>query len=110
MWTGTCLSEVTEKKMGLENSFVIGWPTINYVVTFRYLIRHQTSFCSVAAAQASHVSNKTMTEAIGPWTVLLPSSPLSGGLLLALGSVVKTDTLGDGHLRKMSAVQSLRAF
>ncbi|KAM6413520.1 rho GTPase-activating protein 20-like [Rhynochetos jubatus] len=34
VWTGTCLSEVTEKKMGPENSFVIGWPTINYVVTF----------------------------------------------------------------------------
>ncbi|KAM6300049.1 rho GTPase-activating protein 20-like [Aegotheles albertisi] len=34
VWTGTCLSEVTEKKMGSENSFVIGWPTTNYVVTF----------------------------------------------------------------------------
>ncbi|XP_074457523.1 rho GTPase-activating protein 20-like [Larus michahellis] len=34
VWTGTCLSEVTEKKMGPENSFVIGWPTTNYVVTF----------------------------------------------------------------------------
>ncbi|XP_071613496.1 rho GTPase-activating protein 20-like [Heliangelus exortis] len=34
VWTGTCLNEVTEKKMGPENSFVIGWPTTNYVVTF----------------------------------------------------------------------------
>ncbi|KAK2530303.1 rho gtpase-activating protein 20-like [Columba guinea] len=34
VWTGTCLSEVTEKKMAPENSFVIGWPTTNYVVTF----------------------------------------------------------------------------
>ncbi|XP_032052121.1 rho GTPase-activating protein 20-like [Aythya fuligula] len=34
VWTGTCLSEVTEKKMSPENSFVIGWPIINYVVTF----------------------------------------------------------------------------
>ncbi|OXB79570.1 UNVERIFIED_CONTAM: hypothetical protein H355_010956 [Colinus virginianus] len=34
MWTGTCLTEVTEKKMSPENSFIIGWPTINYVVTF----------------------------------------------------------------------------
>ncbi|KAJ7407566.1 rho GTPase-activating protein 20-like isoform X1 [Willisornis vidua] len=34
VWTGTCLSEVTEKKMSPENSFVIGWPTTNYVVTF----------------------------------------------------------------------------
>ncbi|XP_037264205.1 rho GTPase-activating protein 20-like [Falco biarmicus] len=34
VWTGTSLSEVTEKKMDLENSFVIGWPTTNYVVTF----------------------------------------------------------------------------
>ncbi|XP_009870903.1 PREDICTED: rho GTPase-activating protein 20-like, partial [Apaloderma vittatum] len=34
VWTGTSLSEVTEKKMSPENSFVIGWPTTNYVVTF----------------------------------------------------------------------------
>lgn len=34
VWTSTCLSEVTEKKMSPENSFVIGWPIINYVVTF----------------------------------------------------------------------------
>ncbi|XP_065499580.1 rho GTPase-activating protein 20-like isoform X2 [Caloenas nicobarica] len=34
VWTGTCLGEVTEKKMAPENSFVIGWPTTNYVVTF----------------------------------------------------------------------------
>ncbi|XP_042663344.1 rho GTPase-activating protein 20 [Tyto alba] len=34
VWTGTCLSEVTERKMGPENSFVIGWPTTNCVVTF----------------------------------------------------------------------------
>ncbi|RMC08176.1 hypothetical protein DUI87_15210 [Hirundo rustica rustica] len=34
VWTGTCLSEVTEKKMSPENSFVIGWPITNYVVTF----------------------------------------------------------------------------
>ncbi|KFP69634.1 Rho GTPase-activating protein 20, partial [Acanthisitta chloris] len=34
VWTGTCLSEVTEKKMSPENSFVLGWPTTNYAVTF----------------------------------------------------------------------------
>ncbi|XP_015715648.1 rho GTPase-activating protein 20-like isoform X2 [Coturnix japonica] len=34
VWTSNCLSEVTEKKMSPEYSFVIGWPTINYVVTF----------------------------------------------------------------------------
>ncbi|XP_066038217.1 rho GTPase-activating protein 20-like isoform X1 [Chamaea fasciata] len=34
VWTSTCLSEVTEKKMSPENSFVIGWPITNYVVTF----------------------------------------------------------------------------
>lgn len=66
VWTGTCLSEVTEKKMSPENSFVIGWPTTNYVVTFRYLIRQQTSLCSLAAAQVSRVSSETMTEATGP--------------------------------------------
>ncbi|RMC20338.1 hypothetical protein DUI87_01187 [Hirundo rustica rustica] len=34
VWTGTCLSKVTEKKMSPENLFVIGWPITNYVVTF----------------------------------------------------------------------------
>ncbi|KAM6253829.1 rho GTPase-activating protein 20-like [Porphyrio hochstetteri] len=34
VWIGTCLSEVTERKMGPETSFVIGWPTTNYAVTF----------------------------------------------------------------------------
>ncbi|XP_053130344.1 rho GTPase-activating protein 20-like [Hemicordylus capensis] len=33
VWTGSCLSEVSEKRMSPENSFVIGWPTTNYVVT-----------------------------------------------------------------------------
>ncbi|XP_070615713.1 rho GTPase-activating protein 20-like [Erythrolamprus reginae] len=34
IWTGSCLSEVSEKKMSPDTSFVIGWPTVNYVVTF----------------------------------------------------------------------------
>ncbi|KYO38343.1 rho GTPase-activating protein 20 [Alligator mississippiensis] len=34
VWTGTCLSEVTEKKLSPEHSFVIGWPTTNCVITF----------------------------------------------------------------------------
>uniref|UniRef100_A0ABM5EWV2 Uncharacterized protein isoform X2 n=1 Tax=Pogona vitticeps TaxID=103695 RepID=A0ABM5EWV2_9SAUR len=34
VWTGSSLSEVSEKKLNPETSFVIGWPTTNYVVTF----------------------------------------------------------------------------
>ncbi|XP_070808264.1 rho GTPase-activating protein 20-like [Pituophis catenifer annectens] len=34
VWTGSCLSEVSEKKISPDTSFVIGWPTVNYVVTF----------------------------------------------------------------------------
>ncbi|XP_056394422.1 rho GTPase-activating protein 20-like isoform X2 [Hyla sarda] len=34
MWISTCLGEVSEKKYYPEDSFVIGWPTANYVVTF----------------------------------------------------------------------------
>ncbi|XP_074864313.1 uncharacterized protein LOC142020420 isoform X2 [Carettochelys insculpta] len=34
VWTGSCLNEVSEKKMSPENSFVIGWPTTNCVVSF----------------------------------------------------------------------------
>lgn len=74
VWTGTCLSEVTEKKMSPDNSFVIGWPITNYVVTFRYLIQHQTSLCIPVAIQASRVSSETMTEAKGPisFSISLP--------------------------------------
>ncbi|XP_042333818.1 rho GTPase-activating protein 20-like [Sceloporus undulatus] len=33
VWTSSCLGDVSEKKMNPETSFVIGWPTANYVVT-----------------------------------------------------------------------------
>ncbi|XP_060126616.1 rho GTPase-activating protein 20 isoform X2 [Zootoca vivipara] len=35
VWTGSCLSEVSEKRFTPETSFVIGWPTTNFVVTYR---------------------------------------------------------------------------
>nr|XP_056715595.1 rho GTPase-activating protein 20-like [Euleptes europaea] len=34
VWVGSCLSEVSEKKMSPENSFVLGWPTNNFIVTY----------------------------------------------------------------------------
>ncbi|XP_064422559.1 rho GTPase-activating protein 20 isoform X2 [Latimeria chalumnae] len=34
MWTASCVNEVSEKKMSTENSFVIGWPTTNCIITF----------------------------------------------------------------------------
>ncbi|XP_030065663.1 rho GTPase-activating protein 20 [Microcaecilia unicolor] len=34
MWTASCIEEVTEKRINTQNSFVIGWPVTNYVVTF----------------------------------------------------------------------------
>ncbi|XP_069604735.1 rho GTPase-activating protein 20-like [Ranitomeya imitator] len=34
MWLSTFLGEVSEKKHWPEDSFVLGWPTTNYVVTF----------------------------------------------------------------------------
>ncbi|XP_015206970.1 rho GTPase-activating protein 20 isoform X2 [Lepisosteus oculatus] len=33
MWIASCMDEVAERKLSLKNSFVIGWPTTNYVVT-----------------------------------------------------------------------------
>ncbi|XP_054852028.1 rho GTPase-activating protein 20-like isoform X2 [Eublepharis macularius] len=35
VWIGSCLNEVSEKKMSPENSFVLGWPTSNFIVTYR---------------------------------------------------------------------------
>ncbi|XP_067853210.1 rho GTPase-activating protein 20 isoform X2 [Heptranchias perlo] len=34
MWTAFCIDEVCERKTTAENSFVIGWPTTNCVITF----------------------------------------------------------------------------
>ncbi|XP_023689795.1 uncharacterized protein arhgap20b isoform X2 [Paramormyrops kingsleyae] len=35
MWFGSCVHEVTGRKLSFKNSFVIGWPTTNCVVSFR---------------------------------------------------------------------------
>ncbi|XP_077977754.1 uncharacterized protein LOC144433321 [Glandiceps talaboti] len=34
MWTACCLEEVCESSKSMDKSFVLGWPTSNYVVTF----------------------------------------------------------------------------
>ncbi|XP_051981809.1 rho GTPase-activating protein 20-like [Xyrauchen texanus] len=34
IWLGSCIYLITERKHTSKNSFVIGWPTTNYVVTF----------------------------------------------------------------------------
>ncbi|KAG5843533.1 hypothetical protein ANANG_G00151920 [Anguilla anguilla] len=34
MWLAFCVEEVTNRKLNSKNSFVIGWPTTNCVVTF----------------------------------------------------------------------------
>ncbi|XP_078496252.1 rho GTPase-activating protein 20-like isoform X2 [Lissotriton helveticus] len=34
MWIGFCLQQISDKSVSSEYSFVIGWPTTNYIVTF----------------------------------------------------------------------------
>ncbi|XP_077163452.1 uncharacterized protein LOC143822333 isoform X2 [Paroedura picta] len=34
VWVGSCLGEVSERKISPESSFVLGWPTSNFIVTF----------------------------------------------------------------------------
>uniref|UniRef100_A0A8C5MJG6 Rho GTPase-activating protein 20-like n=1 Tax=Leptobrachium leishanense TaxID=445787 RepID=A0A8C5MJG6_9ANUR len=34
MWVNSRIGEISEKKLSSDNSFVIGWPTTNYIVTF----------------------------------------------------------------------------
>ncbi|XP_051966492.1 uncharacterized protein LOC127632057 [Xyrauchen texanus] len=34
IWLASCINFITERKLTSKNSFVIGWPTTNYVVTF----------------------------------------------------------------------------
>ncbi|XP_016852794.2 rho GTPase-activating protein 20 [Anolis carolinensis] len=34
VWTGACLGDVSEKRLSPEASFVLGWPTANWVATF----------------------------------------------------------------------------
>lgn len=36
MWTSNCIEEVCEGSTNPERSFVVGWPTCNFVATFRY--------------------------------------------------------------------------
>jgi hypothetical protein len=35
MWTASCVEEVGEGNMNAQKSFVLGWPTVNFVATFR---------------------------------------------------------------------------
>lgn len=35
MWTASCVDEVGEGNMNALKSFVLGWPTVNFVATFR---------------------------------------------------------------------------
>lgn len=36
MWMSHCIEEVCEGSTNPERSFVVGWPTCNFVATFRY--------------------------------------------------------------------------
>lgn len=36
MWVSHCIEEVCEGSTNPEKSFVVGWPTCNFVATFRY--------------------------------------------------------------------------
>ncbi|XP_064834081.1 rho GTPase-activating protein 20 isoform X2 [Oncorhynchus masou masou] len=42
MWLGSCIEEDDERKLTSKNSFVIGWPTTNYVVTLRHITKSKT--------------------------------------------------------------------
>lgn len=35
MWTAGCVDEVGEGNTNAMKSFVLGWPTVNFVATFR---------------------------------------------------------------------------
>ena len=35
LWLATCVDEIAEVSKSRDTSFVIGWPTINVVATFR---------------------------------------------------------------------------
>ncbi|CAD7689929.1 unnamed protein product [Nyctereutes procyonoides] len=35
MWTASCVDEVGEGNTNATKSFVLGWPTVNFVATFR---------------------------------------------------------------------------
>ncbi|ELW64234.1 Rho GTPase-activating protein 20 [Tupaia chinensis] len=37
MWTASCVDEVGEGNTNAMKSFVLGWPTVNFVATFRYI-------------------------------------------------------------------------
>ncbi|KTG39184.1 hypothetical protein cypCar_00009159 [Cyprinus carpio] len=39
IWLASCVHYITDRKLTSKNSFVIGWPTTNYVVTYRHTCR-----------------------------------------------------------------------
>lgn len=42
MWMSHCVEEVCEGSTNPERSFVVGWPTCNFVATFRYAAAEET--------------------------------------------------------------------
>lgn len=47
LWTAACLDDVCELPKSTDDSFVIGWPTTNFVATFRWVSRtdKRISYC-----------------------------------------------------------------
>lgn len=42
LWIADCIDDITELTRPTDKSFVIGWPTTNYVATFRSLELKET--------------------------------------------------------------------
>jgi len=40
IWLASCVHCITDRKLTSKNSFVIGWPTINYVISFRWSLKN----------------------------------------------------------------------
>lgn len=59
MWTANCVDEVGEGNTNAMRSFVLGWPTVNFVATFRAL-RKITNYGSILARKTHHTHSLDM--------------------------------------------------
>uniref|UniRef100_A0A8C7NAV4 Rho GTPase-activating protein 20 n=1 Tax=Oncorhynchus kisutch TaxID=8019 RepID=A0A8C7NAV4_ONCKI len=65
IWLASCMEEVAERKLCSKNSFVIGWPTINYVVTLSSSESKEKWFSTLQwhitkSKEVEYLSNLTM--------------------------------------------------
>ncbi|KAF6717021.1 Rho GTPase-activating protein 20 [Oryzias melastigma] len=70
MWTANCMEEVCEGSTNPDRSFVLGWPTCNYVATFRKSTQCSEAQLITKGNHCPHIQPKPILSASGPRQLL----------------------------------------